>query len=220
MKYKNATSMQRFFAFLIDSLLMYVISSLILICIPIYNTYSELFLDRYNYLMSGFNTADIDATFLEELMVSSMVIIGLNMAILIPLYILYYVVLPYFWKSQTLGRLALGLRVVTLEEEKPKLRHLLLRELVGGYLIYELLGGGIFYIVTLVLSISQGRSLIDYIGQTRLVNIRYPQKVEEPIAPDERDYVDAHFREVNIEESKPVNENPNDDSETDEYKVI
>lgn len=220
MKYKNATSIQRFFAFFIDSFLIYVVSGLILICIPAYNTYSEIFLDRYNDLMISFTTTEVDTIFMKELMVSGLIITGLNIAVLAVLTFLYYVVLPYFWKSQTIGRLALGLRVVTLDEKDPTFGQFILREMVGGYFVYRILGiSGVFYLVTFIMSVSKGRSLIDYIGKTRLVDIRYPEKVVDSVVSGERDYVDAYFKDVSEEEANPGKETPNEEQGTD-YKVI
>ncbi len=234
MKYNNATCGQRFGAYLIDMIIVSLISSLILVLIPAYQVQSEIFIKNYSAILDF--TVEIDDSVLSDLMSSAVIIGAINMAIMLPLMAIYFVLIPHFWKQQTVGRAALGLRVVTLNEETPKWTQLCLRELVGSYLIYEVLGNvGIVFIITWVLSANNGRSIVDYVGQTRLVNVRYVKETEETPENPFQDYVDAKFHEVEpkneeneiipeYQSPKDTSDEPdttnNDSSSADDYKIV
>lgn len=231
MKYNNATCGQRFGAYLIDMIIISLVSSLILMLIPAYQTQSDILLENYNALLDM--STEIDETIFTNIIRSGACIIGINMAVMLPLMTIYFVLIPCFWKQQTIGRAALGLRVVTLNEEEPKWTQLCVRELVGGYLIYQVLGNSfIVFIVTWVLSANNGRSIVDYVGKTRLVNVRYVRETveSEPENPFQ-DYVDAKFHEVEpknedddiipeYQSSTNTKDKSNEDSSEDEYKIV
>ncbi|MCM1130387.1 MAG: RDD family protein [Roseburia sp.] len=214
MKYLNARSSQRFIAFLIDSLLISIVVGFILGFIPAYNESTKVIIDFYKLYMEGeFNDAMYQAS---NVLKHAGIILGLQLLMDIPIYILYLVVLPYFWNKQTLGRWAMHLKVVSKNENKATPLNLILRELVGGMLLLRLLSSSIIIpILYWYFSATTGRSLADMIGGTRLVDTLY---INEEYADEnqskEREYVDASFTEV-------PNEPKEDPAEEDsEYKVF
>ncbi|MDE7213617.1 MAG: RDD family protein [Anaeroplasmataceae bacterium] len=215
MKYLNATSFQRFFAFLIDSILISIVGGIILALIPAYNNSREIVMEFYKSFTAGAIEDDLEV--LIQILKHACIVSGLNILIQIPLYLLYLVVLPYYWEKQTLGRWAMHLKVLSKDESKAKLSSLILREMVGGLLLLNILSSSIVIpILFWYFSATTGRSLADMIGGTRLVNTRYVNEVfsEDP-SYENRDFVDATFKEV--KEETPAEEVKEEDTD---YKVF
>ncbi len=237
MRANDAKCGQRFLAYLIDTLIISTIGTIILRFLPVYTKYSALYqkayLDVYEVMLS-FDSVDTQA--FVNLMKYFLVTQGITYAVLLPLFFLYLVVLPNFWSCQTVGRLAAGVKVVLLkDEQRASFGRLCLRELVGSFLFYEILSSSfITVIITWYLSASKGRSIVDYIGGTRLINLRMPKKEEtiyegEPQEPfSKKDYIDAEYQDMSKFEKDPFNANQQDgdssehqNSDTDEeYKVV
>ena len=77
--------------------------------------------------------------------------------------------MPYFWEKQTLGRLISNTKVIRHKGDiKCNMSNLVLREIVGTFLMYVIFGT-IGVIITLVLILTSKRSLVDYIGKTDFV---------------------------------------------------
>lgn len=216
MKYLNARSSQRFLAFLIDYFLIGLIVSLIISFIPAYKESSEVIMNYYKSFMEGTISDNLDE--LMQILKHAGIVLGLRLLLEIPLYILYLVILPYFWDKQTIGRWAMHLKVIAKDESKAKPSNLLLRELVGGLVLLNLLSSSIVIPVLFwYFSSTTGRSLADMIGGTRLIDDRFINQdffQDEQSVSEERDFVDASFKEV--EEEAP--EEPNE--EDTEYKVF
>lgn len=217
MKYMNAGAMQRFLAYLVDFTLISIFVNFIVNFIPTYTQNVNFASEYYAALLKG----DVIGTDVQELTTffkSLLISLAIMLAIEIPFHILYLVVLPYFWEKQTLGRWLMHVKVVTKTEEKVKISNLLLRELVGGFVILRLFSASfILPVIYLYLCLTTGRTLSDMIGGTRLIDTRFINAEflhEENEPEEEKDYVDATFRDV-TDESK---DNPTED-DTD-YKVF
>ncbi len=241
MRANDAKCGPRFLAFLIDTLIISTIGTVILHFLPAYTKYLTLYQEAYTDIYEvifSFNAVDPQA--FVNLLKYFLITQGITYAVMVPLFFLYLVVLPHFWSCQTIGRLAAGVKVVLLkDEQKVSFGRLCLRELVGTFLFYEILSNFIVLIITCYLSASKGRSIVDYIGGTRLINLRMPKK-EEPIYEGEsqepfekKDYIDAEFQDTSKFEKDPFNANQlndgqqdsnhNDDQNSDteeEYKVV
>lgn len=221
MRINDARCLRRFFAYLIDMFLIGTVTSLILLGVPIYQELADRYQTLYQEYTDAVLNGVIGTDYYTELLQIKIKMDGLTCAVMFPLMVLYLVILPHFWKAQTVGRLAMGLRVMTIDEKEVGWKALCLRELVGGFLCYQVLGSIIVLpILTWVYSATRGRSLADMIGGTRLINIHI-EKPEEPKSEEQRDFVDAKFKEVQQEETseEPASaEQPS--SQQDEYQVL
>ncbi|MBD5390812.1 RDD family protein [bacterium] len=216
MKYMNARSGQRFLAYLVDVTLIGMVVNIIVSFIPAYTQNINLAAEYYEALLEG-NIITPDYQMLASILKGAVIALGIMLAIEIPFHILYFIVLPYFWEKQTIGRLLMHVKVVTKSEEKPKISHLILREFVGGFIILRIFSVSVILpLVYWYLCSSTGRSLSDTIGGTRLVdtrfiNVDFLHKEKEEM---EKDYVDATFKDVTEE-----NQNSSEEDEID-YKVF
>ncbi|MDE6656577.1 MAG: RDD family protein, partial [Anaeroplasmataceae bacterium] len=174
----------------------------------------EAVMNFYKSYLSGNISTDFEE--LRNVMKSAGTMLGIKILFDLPIYTLYLVVLPYFWEKQTLGRCIMHLKVISKDESKAKPVNLILRELVGGLLLLNLLSSSIIIpILYWYFSASTGRSLADMIGGTRLIDDRYINQdylYKEEDSYEDREYVDASFTEVS-EKEEPA------DEDTD-YKVF
>ena len=211
MKYHNAMSYQRFLAFIIDAIIVNIVASTILKFIPAYSQHSEVVVNGYTELM---NMVDVNIDQLINLLKSAFIIIGLHVVVFVPVMLIYQVIVPMFWKKQTVGRMVAGVRVMKLNSsEKPGLGSLLVRELVGGYIFNTLLSSTfVLPLLNYMFSRNRGRSLADMISKTRLVDYKLAQMMgfEEEIVEENNDFINAEYKEVHQKD---------EDVETD-YKVL
>jgi uncharacterized RDD family membrane protein YckC len=204
MKYHNAMSYQRFLAFIIDAIIINIVASTILMFIPAYSQHSEVVVNGYAELM---NMVDVNIDQLINLLKSAFIIIGLHVAVFVPLMLIYQVIVPMFWKKQTVGRMVAGVRVMKLNSsEKPGLGSLLVRELVGGYIFNTLLSSTfVLPLLNYMFSRNRGRSLADMISKTRLVDYKLAQMMgleEEIIEENNNDFINAQYKEVHQEDEE------------------
>jgi uncharacterized RDD family membrane protein YckC len=204
MKYHNAMSYQRFLAFIIDAIIINIVASTILMFIPAYSQHSEVVVNGYAELM---NMVDVNIDQLINLLKSAFIIIGLHVTVFVPLMLIYQVIVPMFWKKQTVGRMVAGVRVMKLNSsEKPGLGSLLVRELVGGYVFNTLLSSTfVLPLLNYMFSRNRGRSLADMISKTRLVDYKLAQMMgleEEIIEENNNDFINAQYKEVHQEDEE------------------
>ena len=204
MKYHNAMSYQRFLAFIIDAIIINIVASTILMFIPAYSQHSEVVVNGYAELM---NMVDVNIDQLINLLKSAFIIIGLHVVVFVPLMLIYQVIVPMFWKKQTVGRMVAGVRVMKLNSsEKPGLGSLLVRELVGGYIFNTLLSSTfVLPLLNYMFSRNRGRSLADMISKTRLVDYKLAQMMgleEEIIEENNNDFINAQYKEVHQEDEE------------------
>lgn len=216
-KYLNATLFQRFFAYFIDFLLIQVIASMIISFIPAYDVNYKIVLEFLRDFAS--NTAyDLDGLF--QVMKSCLILFAINYGILSIFILLYMVILPMFWTKQTIGRAAMGIKVVRKNpEDKMHFGYFCLREFVGGLLLTNILGSSmILLIINVVFCSSYGRSIGDYASGTRLINARFIPE-EDPVEftfkkEIKDDYIDAEVHEY--DQTKKENQQEEDS----DYKVF
>ena len=235
MKYMNARSSQRFLAYLVDVTLISMVVNIIVSWIPAYSHNINIVAEYYQAMLEG-NIINEDISELTQIFQCIFKALGILMLVEVPIYVLYMVVLPYFWEKQTIGRLIMHLKVVSKTEEKAKISNLLLRELIGGFLLLRLLSVSVFIpIIYWYLSTTTGRTLADMIGGTRLVDTRFINAEfipkEESDLHENKDYIDATFKDVSYEddysfkEEEPTFKNPDDkedssQEEETEYRVF
>lgn len=235
--YLGVTPSRRFLAFIIDFFIIMLIASFI--------TFGILFLikfdfNRYNTLQDWLINSYYDIAFLnsqssqtemmnnlKEFAGLYFIIEGIRLAVAFVLYFLYLVILPYFFKYQTVGRLAVKAKVIYEKnpEEKLKFSTLVLREMVGSFLCYSLFN--ILGFISMILAVASGKSIVDRISKTNMVlDIKIPVNEEFKARfftnmeennndyKEEKDYIDAEVKEINEE---PKKDNIDD---SDEYRVI
>jgi len=161
----NSKYNKRLFAYLFDFLLLFFVVMLISVLLPkgnISTLKNELEIIEQSYL---FNTID-QQTYLNEtsLIMSKMFKENvLSIMINIVFIILYFIVLPFINKGQTIGMKVLNIKIVNNKLETPSLNELVLRNIVTnglGYLIivlsiYYIIPKNIFFITISLLAIIQ-----------------------------------------------------------------
>lgn len=213
MKYHNAMSYQRFLAFIIDFFIINLVATLILNLIPLYVFHSEQLMDMYSGMTEMIMNNDIEL--LIELLKSACILLLLQTAVFVPIIFVYQIILPMFWKPQTLGRLVAGVRVMRLNsDEKAGIGSLMVRELVGGYIFNVMfVQSFVIPILNYVFSRNRGRSLADMISKTRLVDYKLAKMMGvDEMVEEQPEFINADYKEVNKEENK-------DDYDTD-YTVF
>ena len=213
MKYHNAMSLQRFLAFIIDYFVIYSIAYIILSFIPLYAFHSNEMIDLYTALMTTLDLTDLDLAI--ALLKSAGICFGIMCAVYIPLILIYQVIIPMYWDKQTLGRWAIGVRVMGLDNKKASVGKLMVRELVGGFIFNTLfIQSLVFPILNYLFSRNRGRSLSDMISKTKLIDYKLAKAQEQIFGmtfeePKDEDVINADYKEVYKDE----------DVET-EYKVF
>lgn len=213
MKYHNAMSYQRFLAFIIDFFIINLVATFILNLIPLYVFHSEQLMDMYSGMTEMIMNNDIES--LIELLKSACILLLLQTVVFVPIIFVYQIILPMFWKPQTLGRLVAGVRVMRLNsDEKAGIGSLMVRELVGGYIFNVMfVQSFVIPILNYVFSRNRGRSLADMISKTRLVDYKLAKMMGvDEMVEEQPEFINADYKEVNKEENK-------DDYDTD-YTVF
>lgn len=228
MRSLRATKSQRFFAYLIDFIILSLVTTIFTTIIyklchyddnaktQIVNAIAQEIMNYLNYSSVG---ESYDFTYLFSLIKEYLKYyffeFGIEAAIAFVYCALYFVVLPKYWGSQTVGRLAMKIKVVGKNDEALTWRNLILREIVGTFLLYIILNpitGSSIMIATLILTIYSQKSLVDYVGGTQLVSTIY--KKEEPYFEDKRandsdNVIDAEYKDIDS-----TNDNNSDDYKT------
>ena len=211
----RASKSKRFWTFIIDAIIISIISSIVYeIILSLVNLDAnaldfayEQFLYSYQEFMYNLEYAgpQIDYTPLIESLTGYLelciVYIPVNMASLIVSGFVYLVFLPNIWDKQTVGRALMKVKVVNQDGSEVGFGRRILRELVGYILIFEIIGTFDLFIVTFILTNVEGRSLTDIISKTELVssvlnNYVDPEPVKpiEPIEPvDTKDNMDTIY---------------------------
>lgn len=198
--YNNANTSKRFIAYFIDYFIINFVSSIIL---PIIKPYANALEQISEILKRYFNTGNLTESDITIFFNNYSTVFIISSIVTLILIILYFVVLVNIWKKQTVGRALLHLKVVDKIEEKPTISQLLLREVVGGFLILNIFS---FTIIIPILywyySANRGLSISDMIAKTRLIDTD-----SHIIFKD--DYINTSYKDLN-EQSE----------EETEYKVF
>ena len=113
------------------------------------------------------------------------------------------------WENQTLGRALVGLRVVKNNDlnEKPTLKNLILREMIGSYLLYIIIAGPGIIVSAFFVTLTR-RSLADRCSSTKLIDYRLTQFMENnninPFGPN-KDFMNNESK--NVDDSNDITSN-------------
>jgi uncharacterized RDD family membrane protein YckC len=163
--------------------------------------------DFYNYYM--------------DFMKYSMVELGIQTVIALVVFIGYLVVLPHFWKNQTVGRMISKTKVIMLDGTKTTTKAFIIREIVGSFLLYYCIGF-IPFVITWVFLNKYQRSLVDRISGTVLIydgEVLMVNVYDDTNENTSNDYIDAKFTDVN-EQKEPENKNNEPEADEDGYIVF
>ena len=138
MKHVDASAQSRFLTYFLDYMIVGFISEFILggIIYPIINLDPSLLETKLNAFIESVYIGVIDNEVVHQIMILCFTIIGLTLAVTLPIVIVYFCIIPMFWDKQTIGRMALGVKVVKVSNEgKVGFGWLLIREVIGGYFL-------------------------------------------------------------------------------------
>jgi len=235
MKYVQASKLQRFLTFFIDFISISILVSLCSSAIYAITGYDSSILEElstrltnelYNYLSGAENYETLQSIFMQYFrysLLDSLIDGGLYLFFVV----IIFVVIPMFWKCQTIGRCLMKTKAVDKSGSEMTKKQILLWELVGTYLIYVLFGGIVAIISAAFVLSAKGKSLVDQLSGTDLKSIKESdlvverelssedEKAEVFMQDDEDEYIDAKFKEV-----KKTRDNDKFDIDDDDYKVI
>lgn len=177
MRYNNADARTRFLAYVIDSFILFVISNPIISKVLEYFNYDQIVLeDKLNRFLSELERGFYNMDLVMEIFNFYIINFVVTFLVMIPLICVYFCVIPMFWEKQTIGRLACSVKVVKYPYEgKCSFSRLLLREIIGGYIVTDLLCSGLILLILLIwVTVKKERSFADYIGGTRLISLKDP----------------------------------------------
>lgn len=195
MKLERATKKQRIISWLIDAVLVGGIGFVIGFFIVRHLGLSEKINSLYQEYLEAYSNEENGAGIMENILALMAKRIGIYSGIYIILVMLYLVILPYFAPWQTLGRLITKCKLVVLYTgEKPTFGRLLLREVLGEYLLYIVLtlvflAWNIVFWYSAMKAVMKNVSLPDKFGKLKLVDSRMILKEEEvTFTPEEFEY--------------------------------
>lgn len=229
--YIKASNGQRFVAFLIDAILiagaafglMFAVLAIIKFDFARYNELTDKIYDTYfQYMRTGNNDLLNDFnTMATEFLKLYFTRIGIYYAMVALIILLYLVVLPYFWKYQTLGRLFAKVKIISRDNNlTPSFGRLAFRELFGTFIFYYLINT-VLILISGILCLSSNRSLVDMLSRTELVYYKPVEVNQHTLFGDQdEDYYNNKFGKPSINaEVKEVNdENNNDNSNQSDNK--
>jgi uncharacterized RDD family membrane protein YckC len=152
---------------------------------------------------------------------------------------IYLVLIPILANKKTLGRLITKLKIIKLNGEEVTNSTIIKRELIATYLFhfltYALIFGLLFSIISLFVCIASGRSIVDRLSKTALVDENYNEdnnvidvKVEEHKDDNYNNYYNNENNNISNESHEENHYNNNEDNnkwdnqddDDDEYKVF
>jgi uncharacterized RDD family membrane protein YckC len=201
---KQATAWQRFGAFIIDFILIIILLEIFsrilsnFVKLPVLteeliNTMPEKLLKIYKQNPDSFlfyvNTdQELNAAFVtwtqsagvqeyvNNYIQAAVKITAITLLTLLVIVFLYYVLLPRFWKHQTLGRLFTKTKVITTDGTKLGIPQLLLREIVGGYIFYLFnVCCGLTFFINMIFVLTKNQTIGDMFARTIYVRLDNPK---------------------------------------------
>lgn len=175
MTFIYAGKFHRFIVYLIDFVLLSIASSYVYGAISkalqidssTGDAYYQLMLSELlGMLQGGINEENI-TYFAEQYLLRLLVDRILSLSILLVFIIGLLIVLPIFWKGQTIGRYFFHLTLYTKDGKPATAKNFILRELVGTMLFYALFGT-LGIIITLICVAAKNRSIADIVSGTHL----------------------------------------------------
>ena len=247
--YVKATFGKRFLCFVIDYVLLRVIVTLLSIAFlaminfnfRAYNdSMTEMIQSYSNYATYG-SSAYLDSFKMafNNFIPYAIKYYLTNIVVSIIIFFPYFIVLPYVWKRQTLGRKITNTKLITHTGKKNiGISNILRREILGTWFLYyisSLFLSGVIFIVTAIIYFVSGRTLIDLIGGTDLV-IKDPLIInqDEFIKSNDPNSIDNYdskeyqsdindfreYEEEKVEQKEDNNDNSKSDDDDDEYQII
>ena len=232
---REATTGERLLVYLIDIVVMgWILSfftNLIFKGINYDSDYLSLVVEQITgyleeYLNSIVNNTSFDmnklyialGSYFEIVAIRTLITIAFDLVFVI----LYLVILPKFWKNQTLGRFFVKVKVVNKNGEDLTTKNIIFRELIGTFLLYMVLGSFGVLLASVILIINSKRSLVDYVGKTKLVKINEDNTTTKTII-DDNDYddlSDVYIKREEIDSKDDNSSNNYNDQPDDDYKVF
>ena len=232
---REATTGERLLVYLIDIVVMgWILSfftNLIFKGINYDSDYLSLVVEQITgyleeYLNSIVNNTSFDmnklyialGSYFEIVAIRTLITIAFDLVFVI----LYLVILPKFWKNQTLGRFFVKVKVVNKNGEDLTTKNIIFRELIGTFLLYMVLGSFGVLLASVILIINSKRSLVDYVGKTKLVKINEDNTTTKTII-DDNDYddlSDVYIKREEIDSKDDNSSNNYNDQSDDDYKVF
>ena len=232
---REATTGERLLVYLIDIVVMgWILSfftNLIFKGINYDSDYLSLVVEQITgyleeYLNSIVNNTSFDmnklyialGSYFEIVAIRTLITIAFDLVFVV----LYLVILPKFWKNQTLGRFFVKVKVVNKNGEDLTTKNIIFRELIGTFLLYMVLGSFGVLLASVILIINSKRSLVDYVGKTKLVKINEDTTTTKTII-DDNDYddlSDVYIKREEIDSKDDNSSNNYNDQSDDDYKVF
>lgn len=232
---REATTGERLLVYLIDIVVMgWILSfftNLIFKGINYDSDYLSLVVEQITgyleeYLNSIVNNTSFDmnklyialGSYFEIVAIRTLITIAFDLVFVV----LYLVILPKFWKNQTLGRFFVKVKVVNKNGEDLTTKNIIFRELIGTFLLYMVLGSFGVLLASVILIINSKRSLVDYVGKTKLVKINEDNTTTKTII-DDNDYddlSDVYIKREEIDSKDDNSSNNYNDQSDDDYKVF
>ena len=232
---REATTGERLLVYLIDIVVMgWILSfftNLIFKGINYDSDYLSLVVEQImgyleEYLNSIVNNTSFDmnklyialGSYFEIVAIRTLITIAFDLVFVV----LYLVILPKFWKNQTLGRFFVKVKVVNKNGEDLTTKNIIFRELIGTFLLYMVLGSFGVLLASVILIINSKRSLVDYVGKTKLVKINEDNTTTKTII-DDNDYddlSDVYIKREEIDSKDDNSSNNYNDQSDDDYKVF
>lgn len=232
---REATTGERLLVYLIDIVVMgWILSfftNLIFKGINYDSDYLSLVVEQITgyleeYLNSIVNNTSFDmnklyialGSYFEIVAIRTLITIAFDLVFVV----LYLVILPKFWKNQTLGRFFVKVKVVNKNGEDLTTKNIIFRELIGTFLLYMVLGSFGVLLASVILIINSKRSLVDYVGKTKLVKINEDNTTTKTIIDDNYydDLSDVYIKREEIDSKDDNSSNNYNDQSDDDYKVF
>ena len=200
MKRAKATKKQRIFSWLIDAIIVGGIGFLIGFLISKFSGVESWVNGLYDEYKNALKAGNDSVELLEDLLVAHLARTGIYATVYLVVVFGYLVILPYYVSWQTVGRLITGCRLIELNTEaKPKFKSLIIREVVGEYLMYILLtlllfAWNIVFWLSAMKAVMKNASFPDRFSKLKLVDKEALAEVEEEISfePEEYEYSDDY----------------------------
>ena len=175
MTFIYASKTHRFIAYLIDFVLVSIVASYAYTGISkalnidssTGDAYYQLMVQELLNIIQGGGSEEDISYFLEQYTLHLLVDRIFGLGILVIFIIGLLIILPIFWKGQTLGRALCHLTLYTQDGKPATAKNFILREILGTLLFYSLFGF-IGIIISLICLASKNRSIADIVSKTHL----------------------------------------------------
>ncbi len=230
MTFRYATKGRRFITYLIDFVLLSIIAghlggffeNLFGLDSSIENSYLELALMEYVNYMGGSGSMENVFYYSQQYVLHYLINTCFNSITILFLIIIFLIIIPKFWGGKTIGRWLTRLILVDNKGHYVNTNKLILREIVGTFIFYSILGG-LGIIISAFIVLAKKRSIPDLVSKTYLVfepdmnvNSNDNNTFKSNDITDKFDdslSVESNYKEVS-------NEDINNEDSEDDYKIF